>query len=59
MVMVLQANIQDRDGAKQLSPAFFRQRTRRRVKHIWAAGGYAGALLEMATRLWHAAPSKY
>jgi putative transposase len=48
-VMVLPANIQDQDGAKQLLAAFFRQRTRRRVKHIWADGGYAGALLEMAT----------
>jgi putative transposase len=45
-VMVLPANIQDRDGAKQLLSAFFAKRTRRRVKHIWADGGYAGALLE-------------
>jgi putative transposase len=53
VVMVLPANIQDRDGAKQLLAAFFSQKTRRRVKHIWADGGYAGALLAHARRLWH------
>jgi len=52
LVMVLPANIQDRDGAKQLLAAFFSQKTRRRVKHIWADGGYAGALLETARRWW-------
>ena len=51
-VMVLPANIQDRDGAKQLLAAFFSQKTRRRVKHIWADGGYAGTLLERARKLW-------
>jgi transposase len=35
-----------------LLAAFFSQKTRRRVKHIWADGGYAGALLEMARRWW-------
>ena len=52
VVMVLPANIQDRDGAKQLLAAFFAQAPRRRVKHIWADGGYAGALLEWARKLW-------
>ena len=52
LVMVLPANIQDRDGAKQLLAAFFSQRTRRRVKRIWADGGYAGTLLERARKLW-------
>ena len=52
LVRVLPANIQDRDGAKQLLAAFFRQKTRRRVKHIWADGGYAGALLGLASKLW-------
>jgi len=52
MVMVLPANIQDRDGAKQLLAAFFSQKTRRRVKHIWADGGYAGTLLAKARKLW-------
>src|ERR1022692_2071684 len=52
LVMVLPANIQDRDGAKQLLAAFFRKATPRRVKHIWADGGYAGALLDWAWRLW-------
>jgi putative transposase len=51
-VMVLPANIQDRDGAKQLLAAFFSQKTRRRVKHIWADGGYAGTLLARARQLW-------
>jgi putative transposase len=51
-VMVLPANIQDRDGAKQLLAAFFNQKTRRRVKHIWADGGYAGELLGLAAKLW-------
>ena len=52
LVMVLPANIQDRDGAKQLLTAFFNQKTRRRVKHIWADGGYAGALLDWSRKLW-------
>jgi len=52
MVMVLPANIQDRDGAKQLLAAFFSQATPRRIKHIWADGGYGGALLDWAQRLW-------
>lgn len=51
-VMVLPANIQDRDGANQLLAAFFSQKTRRRLKHIWADGGYAGTLLERARKLW-------
>ena len=52
MVMVLPANIQDRDGAKQLLAAFFSHKTRRRVKHIWADGGYAGALLDWSRSVW-------
>ena len=52
LVMVLPANIQDRDGAKQLLGAFFAQKTRRRVKHIWADGGYAGTLVDYARQLW-------
>ena len=52
LVMVLPANIQDRDEAKQLLAAFFSQKTRRRVKHIWADGGYTGTLLERARKLW-------
>ena len=50
--MVLPADIQDRDGAKQLLAAFFSRKTRRRVKHIWADGGYTGTLLEWTRRLW-------
>jgi putative transposase len=52
MVMVLPADIQDRDGAKQLLAAFFSRKTRRRVQHIWADGGYTGTLLEWTRRLW-------
>src|SRR5271154_1802223 len=52
MVMVLPANIQDRDGARELLAAFFRQAAPRRVKHIWADGGYAGTLLGWARRWW-------
>ena len=51
-VMVLPANIQDRDGGQQLLSAFFGWKTRRKVKHIWADGGYAGTLLERARKLW-------
>ena len=52
MVLVLPANIQDRDGARPLLSAFFRQSPRRRVKHIWADGGYAKALLQWAKAQW-------
>jgi putative transposase len=51
-VMVLPANIQDRDGAKPLLAAFFSQKTRRRVKHIWADGGYGGKLVRLAAKRW-------
>ncbi len=52
LVMVLPANIQDRDGAKQLLAASFAQSPRRRLKHIWADGGYAGALIACVKSLW-------
>ena len=52
MVMVLPADIQDRDGAKELLAAFFRRATPRPDRHIWADGGYAGALLLLASKLW-------
>ena len=53
MVMVLPANIQDRDGGKQLLAAFLSQVTPSRIKHIWADGGYAGTLLAWARKWWH------
>lgn len=53
LVMVLPANIQDRDGARQLLKRFFALTARRHVKHIWADGGYAGALVQWALKLWH------
>jgi len=52
MVRVLPANLQDRDGARQLLAAFFGQSPRRRVRHIWADGGYAGTLIQWAKSLW-------
>lgn len=52
MVTVLPANIQDRDGARQLLAAWFRQTPRRRVRHIWADGGYAGTLIQWTKTLW-------
>jgi transposase len=50
----LPANLQDRDGARQLLASFFGQcqPMRRRVKHIWADGGYAGTLVEWTLKLW-------
>jgi putative transposase len=50
-VIVLPANIQDRDAAKQLLPLALGQRTRNRIKHIWADGGYAGVLVDWARRV--------
>ena len=52
LALVLPANIQDRDGARQLLTAFFGQATRGRFKHIWADGGYAGSLVDWARQLW-------
>ena len=51
-VRVLPANLQDRDGAKQLLAASFARSPRRRIKHIWADGGYAGTLVAQSWRLW-------
>ena len=52
LVMVLPANIQDRDGARQLLARFFGQNSRRHLKHIWADGGSAGTLVAWARKLW-------
>jgi putative transposase len=52
LVLVLPANIQDRDAARQLLETFFGQKSRRGLKHIWADGGYAGALVAWALKLW-------
>ena len=54
LVTVLPANLQDRDGARQLLTGFFSQcqSMRRRVRHIWADGGYAGTLVEWTLKLW-------
>jgi putative transposase len=52
LVLVLPANIQDRDAARQLLETFFGQKSRRGLKHIWADGGYAGGLVAWALKLW-------
>ena len=52
MVLVLPANIQDRDAARQLLERFYGSQRRRRVQHIWADGGYTGTLLAWAWKLW-------
>ena len=49
-VLVTPASAQDRDAARPL--LFNLHRSRRRVRHIWADGGYAGKLLPWAAR-WH------
>lgn len=51
MVMVLPAHIQDRVAARQLLKAFFGQpQPRRRLKHLWADGGYAGSLVQWSLK---------
>jgi putative transposase len=52
LVLVLPANIQDRDGARQLLQAFFQRKAQGRFKHLWADGGYAGTLVALALKLW-------
>ena len=52
LILVLPANIQDRDAARQLLETFFGQKSRPGLKHIWADGGYAGALVAWALKLW-------
>lgn len=52
LVLVLPANIQDRDAARQLLERYYGSQRRRRVKHIWADGGYAGALVAWAWQWW-------
>ena len=52
LVLVLPANIQDRDAARQLLEKFFGKKSRRSLKHLWADGGYAGALVGWALKLW-------
>jgi putative transposase len=51
-VRVLPANIQDRAAARQLIGSFQEGCSpRRRLRHIWADGGYAGALVEWSRRV--------
>jgi putative transposase len=51
-VLVLPANLQDREGARQWLGAFFQPSPPRRVQHLWADGAYAGALLSWAKHVW-------
>ena len=43
-MVVTAANVQDRDGAKQLLPGIRHKFSR--LRHIWADGAYAGPLVE-------------
>lgn len=52
MVLVLPANIQDRDAARQLLARFYGPQRRRHVKYIWADGGYTGTLVDWAKEMW-------
>ena len=49
MVMVLPANIQDRDGARLLLKKALA--VYGRIRRIWADGGYAGTLVQWTQRL--------
>lgn len=50
MVVVHAANIQDRDGAKLVFERA--KRWFKRLKLIWADGGYAGTLIDVAKELY-------
>ena len=52
LILVLPANLQDRDAARQLLAKCFGQKPRRRVKQIWADGGYAGRFVAWARKCW-------
>lgn len=52
LVMVPSANIQDREGARQWLAAWFARSPRRRIKPLWADGGYLGSLVAWARRVW-------
>ena len=51
VLVVTAASVQDRDGAKQVLEAASRQTTR--LERIWAAGGYAGKLVEWTKSKFH------
>ena len=52
LVLVLPANLQDRDGERQLLDKHFGRRTRRHVKHVWADGDYTGTLVAWVLEKW-------
>ena len=49
LVTVLPANVQDRDGARQLLAKAFK--VYGRLRCLWADGGYAGQLVQWVTRV--------
>jgi putative transposase len=49
MVLVLPANVQDRDGARQLLGRAFK--VYGRLRWLWADGGYAGQLVAWVDRV--------
>ena len=49
MVVVLPANLQDRDGARPLLAKAFK--VQGRLRHLWADGGYAGQLVQWVARV--------
>ena len=52
LVLVLPADVQDRDAARQLLGSLWSRRWFRGVRHIWADGGYAGALVDWIGSVW-------
>jgi putative transposase len=49
LVMVLPANVQDRDGARRLLAKAFK--VYGRLRCLWADGGYAGQLVQWVSRM--------
>jgi len=50
LVVVLTADVQDRDGAKEVLQQLHRKRTWPRLRLIWADGGYRGKLVTWVQR---------
>lgn len=50
LVMVLPASVQDRDGARLLLNKALA--VYGRIQHLWADGGYAGALVQWTRQVW-------
>ncbi len=52
LVLVLPASLQDRNAARPLLEQYFGANERRPIRPLWADGGYAGALIAWAWKLW-------